>query len=163
MNSEKGEATFIVLVTTALILIFILFIAMVAFLNNVNLVVHNLKNDLFLIGRNTLFSINRNLLGEDIESFYEVDFERLISEGIRNSWKLDNNLKSTEGIIKEAQIIEIKLLKKGDLDRIKKKIVTVPTIHIAVLVKIKPIIFSNILEDKFNFKLHEDIKIEKYN
>lgn len=163
MNSEKGDATFIVLVTTALILIFILFLAMVVFLNNVNLIVHNLKNDLFLIGRNTLFSIDRNLLGEDIESFYDVDFERLVSEGMKKSWKLDNSLKGTTGLVKEAKIIDVRLLKRGDLDEIKNKIVEVPTVHILVMVKIKPIIFSSFFEDKFNFKLHEDIRIEKYN
>ena len=163
MNSEKGDATFIVLVTTGLILIFILFIAMVVFLNNVNLLVHNLKNDLFLIGRNTLFAIDRDLLGEDIESFYEVDFERLISEGMQESWKLDNGLIGKGRIVEEAQIIEVKLLKKGEFDEIDSKIVDVPTVHIAVMVKIKPIIFSSILADKFIFKLHEDIRLDKYN
>lgn len=163
MNSEKGEATFIVLVTTALILLFILFLAMVVFINNVNLIVHNLKNDLFLIGRNTLFSIDRNMLGEDIESFYELDFERLILEGMQESWKLDDTLKGMGGIIEEAQIIEVELLKRGELDNIKNRIVEVPTVHIAVTVKLKPIIFSNLFENKFNFKLHEDIRIEKYN
>jgi len=119
MNSEKGEATFIVLVTTALILIFVLFLTMVVFLNNVNLIVHNLKNDLFLIGRNSLFSIDRDMLGEDIESFHELNFERLISEAMQESWKLDDALKGKGGIVEEAQIIEVGLLKRGELDNIK--------------------------------------------
>ena len=162
MNSEKGEATFIVLVTTALILIFILFLVMVVFLNNVNLIVHNLKNDLFLIGRNILFAIDRDMLGEDVESFYEIDFERLIEEGIKESWKLDDNLKGA-GIVKEAKIIEVGLLKKGEKDEMNNKLVKVPTVHITVSVKIKPIIFSSIFEDRFIFNLHQDIRIEKYN
>ena len=162
MHSEKGEATFIVLVTTALILIFILFLSIVVFLNNVNLTVHNLKNDLFLIGRNTLFSLDRNMLGEDIESFYEVDFEKLITEGIRASWKLDDNLMGT-GIVQEAKILKVSLLRRGEYDEIKNKTVEIPTIHIAVKVKIRPIIFTNLFENKFYFKLHEDIRIEKYN
>jgi len=163
MSSENGDATFIVLITTALILIFILFLAMIVFLNNVNLIVHNLKNDLFLIGRNTLFAIDRDMMGEDIESFYEVDFEKLVKEGMCKAWNLDDNLKGDGGIVKEANLSEVKLLKRGEVDIIKNKAVKVPTIHILVKVKITPIIFTSVFKDKFIFNLHEDVRIEKYN
>jgi len=103
------------------------------------------------------------MLGEDIESFYEVDFEKLVSEGMKKSWKLDDTLKGTGGIVEEVKILEVKLLRRGELDSIENKIVKVPTVHIAVSVKIKPVIFNDVFEDKFIFKLHEDIRIEKYN
>ena len=67
------------------------------------------------------------------------------------------------GIVQDAKIIEVKLLRRGDNDDIKNKKVEVTTIHILVAVKIKPIIFSSIFAEKFVFNLHEDIRIDKYN
>ena len=89
-------------------------------------------------------------------------FERLISEAIKVSWKLDDSLKGT-GLISEVKIIEVGLMKNGEVDEIKNKIVEVPTVHILVEVKVKPIILNSFFEDKFRFKLHEDVRIEKYN
>ena len=42
-------------------------------------VFHNIKNDLYMINRNVLFSLQRDMLGEDEYDFYEKEVIRCTS------------------------------------------------------------------------------------
>jgi len=158
---NKGSTAFTVAIVVLLIMILFTFFAVIVFKNNVNLVLHNLKNDLYLISRNSIFSIEKNVMGEDVNEIDEYDLKYYISNEIREAWNLGYGLQDGTGIIKSTDILELEVLDVGDEDAINGKKVTCLTVHMVVGVKVKPIILNKIFDDIFYFKLHEDLKLDK--
>ena len=158
---NKGSMIFTVIFAVFLIMILFTFFTVIVFKNNVNLVLHNLKNDLYLISKNSVFSIERNIMGEDIEEIDEYELEYYISNEIRQAWNLNYSLKNGKGIIKSADILELEVLNAGDKDPVSGKMMDSFSVHIVVGVKVKPIILISMFEDIFYFKLHEDLKLNK--
>lgn len=163
IEKEKGSSIFTVSVFVSLLLCFMVFFSIVVSKNTINLIIHEAKSDLYLINRNAIFAIQRDLMGEDIESLDEEELEILIKEGMKSSWGLNNRLSNGDGIIKSAQIVEVDVLEEGDWDSITKKEVSNLIVHTVVKIKIVPIIFASILKESYEFNLHEDFKIEKMN
>jgi len=158
---EKGSMVFTVSVVVLLMMVLFTFFAIIVFKNNVNLVLHNLKNDLYLISKNSVFSIERNVMGEDVEEIDEYELKYYISQEIREAWNLNWGLNNGTGIIKSADILDLQVLNDGDKDDISGKRADCLTVHMVVGVKVKPIILNSIFEDIFYFKLHEDLKLNK--
>jgi len=158
---KRGSMFFIVGVVVFLMIVLFTFFAIIVFKNNVNLVLHGLKNDLFLISRNSIFSIEKNLMADDIERIDEDDLKHYISNEISEVWNLDYRLSNGRGIIKSADILELEVLEEGDNDSVSGKEAKCFTVHLVVGVKVKPIILNQIFDDIFYFKLHEDLKLNK--
>lgn len=159
--AKKGSMVFTVGFVVLLIIVLFTFFAVIVFKNNVNLVLHNLKNDLYLISRNSIFSIQRNVMGEDVEEINEYELKYYISNEIREVWNLNYALKNGSGIIQSADILELEVLNSGDIDSVSGKRVDCFLVHVVIGVKVKPIIFNSLFEDIFYFKLHEDLKLNK--
>lgn len=159
--NKKGNVTLsITLFVCILMGIFILF-AIVISKSTFNLMVHEAKSDLYLTGRNVIFAIQRDLMGEDIES---VDYDELVErleKGFCETWSLDKKLKNGEGLIKEVDIEELYFLEAYDNDPVTSRATPGFSLHMVVKVKFMPILFSNLLGDKCEFSLHEDIQIQK--
>ena len=152
--SQKGNITFSVSLFIVLLLCLMLVFGIVVSKNVVNLILHEVKGDLYMINRNAIFSIQRDAMGEDIEKFYELSEITATRDKIKR-------LANGEGLIKSAKILNVFVLEEGEFDSITKKSVDNLTVHTEVKVKILPIIFKSILEEKYEVNIHEDYRIQK--
>jgi len=161
LKKENGNAILSVSVFVCVIMVVLILFIIVISKSTFNLIVHEAKSDLYLVGRNVVFAIQRDLMGEDIESVDYDEMLRKVENGICKTWNLDGNLKNGDGIIKEAKIEQLCFLETYDCDPVTKRPTSSFSLHMLVRVKFIPIIFSNFLDGKCEFSLHEDIKIEK--
>lgn len=161
LKKENGSITFPVGVMVFLVLIFIFLFFIIVSKSTVNMALHEIRSDLYLITRNAIFAIQKDLMGEDINCLYEDELETLIAEGIEKSWGLDSKLKNGQGLIEGAKIKNITVLEEGDLDPVDKKLSDSLIVHTVINVKIKPIIFQSLLKDKSEFEFHTDLQIKK--
>lgn len=158
---ENGSIIFPVGVMVFLLLIFIFLFFIIISKSMVNMVLHEIRSDLYLINRNAIFAIQKDLMGEDISCLYEEDLTELIEEGMIVSWGLDNKLKNGKGLIEQAKIKDILVLEEGDFDPVKKLLNEELTVHTVIKVKVKPVIFKSMLENKCEFEFHTDLSIDK--
>lgn len=161
LKKERGSIIFPVGIMVFLLLIFMFLFFVVVSKSTFNMVLHEIRSDLYLISRNAIFAIQKDLMGEDISCLYEGEIEDLIYEGIRTSWELDGRLKNGQGLIKEAKIKNVLVLGDGDLDPVDKEISEELMVHTVIKVKVKPVIFKSLLEDKSEFEFHTDLQIDK--
>ena len=161
LKGEKGTIILPVGIMIFLILIFMMLFFIIVSKSTINMVIHEIRSDLYLINQNAVFAIQKDLMGEDISKLYESELEELIAEGIKKSWDLNNKLKNGQGLIEEARIKNILVLEKGDIDPIDREIKDELTVHTAIGVKIKPVIFRSLLQDKSEFEFHTDLQIDK--
>lgn len=160
-KSQKGSITLPVGIMIFLVLIFMMIFFVIVSKSAVNMVLHEIRSDLYLITKNAVFAIQRDLMGEDISCLYEDELEELIKNGIINSWNLDDRLKSGKGLIQQAKICEVLVIEAGEQDEVTGKIVDELTVHTVIKVKIKLLIFRSLLEDKSEFEFHTDLRINK--
>ena len=78
-----------------------------------------------------------------------------------SNWDLDSKLKNGKSLIEEAKIKEVFVLEEGEVDWIAGDIKDNLVVHTVINVKIKPVIFKGLLEEKCKFDFHHDINIEK--
>ena len=161
LKKEKGSILFPVGVMVFLILIFMFLFFIVVSKSAVNMVLHEIRSDLYLINQNAIFAIQKDLMGEDISCLYEGELETLIANGMENSWGLDSRLKNGRGLIEEAKIKSILVLEEGDLDPVNKELSDSLMVHTVIKVKVKPVIFESLIKDKSEFEFHTDLQIKK--
>lgn len=160
---EEGNITFSVSIFVTLLLVIMVLFAIIISKSTVNLLLHEARSDLYLINRNAIFAIQRDLMGEDISSLYEEELEELIEDGMKNAWRLDKKLKNGDGVIKSAKLGEVTVLAEGEEDKVTDEVVDDLTVHTVVKIEFVPIIFNKLLKDTYEFNLHGDIKIKKMN
>lgn len=160
-NKEKGSIIFPVGLMVFLLLIFMMIFFVIVSKSTMNMVLHEIRSDLYLINQNAVFAIQKNLMGEDISALYESELEELIAEGMITSWGLNNRLKNGEGLIEEVKIKEVAVLEEGELDTAKNEIVENLMVHTIIKVKVKPVIFKSLLANKSEFEFHTDSSINK--
>lgn len=158
---KKGMAGSLIAGIILSVIVFLMIFFVVIFKNNLNSVLHNLRTEVYMISQNSIFALERDLVAKDIYSVYESDIEKFIKEEIRLEWKLDENLKNGQGIVKEANILDISLLDKGDVDNVTNKTVESMTIHVLIEVHVKQMILKSIFTDDMIFKMHEDVRVKK--
>lgn len=161
LKSEKGIISFPVGIMISLILIFMILFFIIVSKSTINMVIHEIRGDLYLINQNAIFAIQKDLMGEDFSCLYENELEELIAEGVKKSWGLNDKLKNGKGLIEEAKIKNILVLEEGEQDPIDKEIKDELTVHTAIKVKIKPVIFRSLIQDKSEFEFHTDLSINK--
>ncbi len=90
-------------------------------------------------------------MGEDINNFYEKDVKNLVIEEIKRQWNVDVSQDTGNGIFDKVDIENAKIIKENE------KMYIETTLNI----KLKPVIFKNILQDKLAFRTKERLKVEK--
>ena len=115
LKREKGSVMFPVGMMVFLILIFMFLFFIIVCKSTVNMVLHEIRSDLYLINQNAIFAIQKDLMGEDLSCLYESELETLIADGMKQSWKLNNQLQNGQGLIRGAQIKNVIVL-EDDID-----------------------------------------------
>lgn len=161
IRSEKGNIIFSVSIFGSILLVFFILFAIIISKSNFNLLIHEARSDIYLIARNAVFALEREMMGEDIE---EADYDRLldlVEQGMKETWDLDGRLKNGRGLIKQAKIEELMFLETYDTDPVTYKVTPTFSLHIVVKLSFKPIILTSVIEDKYEIFIHEDIRMEK--
>ena len=161
IKQENGSITFSVGIMVFLLLIFMVLFFIIVSKSTMNMVLHEIRSDLYLINRNAIFAIQKDLMGEDINYLYNDELRALIKDGIIASWNLDNKLKNGQGLIAEANIGQVLVIEEGEIDFVKKELSEELKVHTVIKVKVKPVIFQSLLKDKNEFEFHTDIPIRK--
>ena len=112
---------------------------------------HEITNDLYLINRNVLMALSHDLMGEDINSFYEEDVKKLVEEEIKRQWNIDVSCDTEYGKIARVDIIDAKIINEKDKMYIETEL----------NIKLRPVLFNSILKDKLCFNTIKRVKVEK--
>ena len=112
---------------------------------------HEITNDLYIINRNVLMALSHNLMGEDINSFYEEDVKKLVEEEIKRQWNIDVSCDTEFGKISRVEIIEAKIINEKDKMYIESEL----------NIKLRPVLFNSVLKDKLCFSTIKRVKVEK--
>ena len=149
--SNKGSIYAGILIFYIVMFIFLMFLGITIYHIVITGELHTIKNDLYLINRNVLLALDREQMGEDINSFYEKDVKNMVTEEIKRQWNVDVSQDMGYGIFNKVDVENAKIIKENE----KMYIETVLNI------KLKPIIFQNILQGKLVFRTKERLRVEK--
>lgn len=151
MSNNKGSVVLSCLMLFCGVAVIIMFTAVAAYQQMIVGVMHNIKNDLYMVNRNVLLALERDSMGEDNYGFYEKDVKGLIQDEIKRLWNTDVSCNTEHGIIDRADVLEAKIINKNKEMEIETKL----------KIKLKPLIFSEVLTDKLVFQTKESTKIRK--
>jgi len=151
MKKNKGSISAILILFSGFIMLFMLFFGVALFEIVITGELHEIKNDLYLINRNVLMALNHEVMGEDINSFYELEVKKLVEEEIKRLWNVDVSSDTTDGKFAKIDVIDAKIV---DDDK---------RMYIESLFRInlRPVLFGEILKDKLVFIAKERVKVEK--
>lgn len=149
--NNKGSVYAGLLIFFVILVIFLLFFGVTAYKTIIMGELHTIKNDLYMINRNVLLALQRDVMGEDINSFYEQDVSSRIKEEIKRLWNVDVSCVTERGFIKRVDVESAKII--NDANRI--------YIESILDIQLRPVIFESILKDKLIFKSKEIVKVEK--
>lgn len=149
--SNKGNIYAGVLILYAVMFMLFTFFGVAVFETVITGEFHTIKNDLFLINRNVLVELQRDIMGEDKNAFYEENVEKRLAEEIKRQWKLDVSSVTEYGFIRKIDIESAKIIKEKDKMYIES----------VFNIQLRPVVFVEALKDKLVFKTKEVVKVEK--
>lgn len=158
IKSDNGSVAIISMIFIAIALIIIMFIITI-FMSSVNSALHGIKTDMYTINKSAILSVNKNKANIDNFDYNKKEYKKYFLEMIKKNYNLNENLKNEEGLIQKIEIKEYEIYKKGTRDNFTDEKCDDVTIHTVLEIKLKPIIMSELLKDKFNFILHEDVNL----
>lgn len=149
--NNRGSIYAVTLVFFVFLMLFLTFFGITAFQIIITGQLNNIKNDMFLINRNVLMALQRDVMGEDKNSIYEQDVEKLIEEEIKRQWNVDVYSVTDKGFIYKVEVTQAKVISLEDKMYIE-----------SILdIELRPLIFEKFLEGKLKFKANETVKVEK--
>ena len=149
--SNKGSVYAGILLFYIFFFIFFIFFGITVFQIIITAELSTIKNDMYLINRNVLLSLQRDVMGEDMCAFYEKDVKSLVEDEIKRQWNTDVSCFTDRGFIYKVEVDKAKIVTLEDKMYIESMLD----------IELKPIIFRDILEGKLKFKANEYVKVEK--
>lgn len=151
MKNNKGNVSFCVILFGTTVLLFLILFGTALFEIITIGEFHEIKNDLYLINRNVLMALSRDLMGADINAFYEGNVKDLIAEEIKRQWKIDVSCDLAKGRFVRVDINDAKIISEGDKMYIESEL----------KIKLRPVIFEAVLKDNLVITTVEKVKVEK--
>lgn len=149
--NNRGSIYMGLIVFYLLFFIFLMFFAIVVFQIITMGELHNIKNDMFLINRNALFALQRDIMGEDVNAFHNEKVKKLLEEEIKRQWNIDVSSDSDRGFIKRVDIKKAQIINLSDKMYIESELD----------IELRPLILKDMLNRKLSFKATESVKVEK--
>jgi len=151
MKNNRGNISFTVALFGVIVLLFLIFFGTALFEIITIGEFHEIKNDLYLINRNVLMALSRDVMGEDINAFYEDNVKELIAEEIKRLWNIDVSCDLGQGRFIRVDINSAKIINEDDKMYIESEL----------NIKLRPVILGAVLKDSLNFTTMEKVKVEK--
>lgn len=149
--NNRGSIYAGLLIFYVILFAFLMFFGITAYKTIIMGEIHTIKNDLYLMNRNVLLALQRDVMGEDVNAFYEQDVEDKIKEEIKRQWDVDVSCVTETGFIRRVDIESAKIISDNDKMYIES----------ILNIQLRPIIFQDVLQDKLVFKTKEVVKVEK--
>lgn len=157
MINNKGNTLIIGIIFVALI-ITILFFVCAVFVGETNSILYNIKLDMYSINKSAIVSVNKGITSRSKNIDYDKnEYLKFFKDMIKKNYGLDESLSNQGGLIQKVDIVDYEIYKKGKKDLYTNEKLQDVTIHSVIKVKIKPVIFEDLLRDKFVFEIHEDV------
>ena len=148
---NRGSVYAGVLMFYVFLALFLMFFSITLFQIIITGELNNIKNDMYLINRNVLMSLQRDVMGEDKNAIYGQDVKKLIEEEIKRQWNVDVSSITDRGFIYKVEVDNAKITSLEDKMYIE-----------SVLdIELRPVIFNKFLEGKLKFEANECVKVEK--
>ncbi len=158
-NTNKGNSFIIGIIFVALIIIVLFFVCAV-FVGETNSLLYNIKLDMYSINKSAIISVNKGATSRSrIIDYDKKEYLNYFKEMIKKNYNLDDNLSNLNGLVQKVDIVDYEVYRKGKKDRYTNNRVDNTTIHSVIKVSIKPVIFEDLLKDRFVFDIHEDVSM----
>jgi len=148
---NKGNIYIGALIFYVFLFLFFMFFGIAIFQITITSELHNIKSDMYLINRNVLLALQRDIMGEDKNSFYEQDVKKLVEEEIKRLWNADVSCITERGFVYKVNV------KSAYITNEKEKMYIESVFNI----ELRPIVFREILQGKLVFDVEESVKVEK--
>lgn len=156
MKNQKGNIMIISILFVLAVLIIFVFIVSV-FISQVNNTLYRIKTEMYMLNRDGIIAINKNIANQGILSYSEKAYKEQFEKSLKENYGLDENLENEDGLIEKIEIKEYKILDKNKKDSYTKQKVKEVTLHTVIEVELKPIILKSFLDKIFIFDVHEDV------
>jgi len=142
--NKKGNVFVVSTFFIAGVLVILLFTVLI-FVSEINSLLYNIKLDMYSINKSAVISVNKGITSREKFSYDKDTYKEYFIKMLKANYKLDDELKNNNGVIQSVKVLEY------DIRSTQKD----TTIYSVIEVKVKPIIFSNMLKDLFTFEIHE--------
>lgn len=152
--NKKGDINIFLMFIITMFMVLIVFITTEAiFLNHINSYLHTVKLDMFMINKSACLALNRNYENQELSSINKDEYLKYFRNVLTQNYDLDNNLRNGTKLINKIDILEYEYLNDEKTNE--------PKISATIGVKIEPLVFKELLEDKFYFRIHEDVFLKR--
>ncbi|MBO5143836.1 MAG: hypothetical protein J6C46_12755 [Clostridia bacterium] len=160
--NKKGNILIFSVLFIAMILVVFLFVIII-YISEINSLLYNIKLDMYSINKSAIIAVNKGITSREKFSYDKETYEQYFKKMLSVNYNLNEDLKNEDGLIMQAKVLDYDVITKGKKDKYIGEIVKDTTIHSLIEVKIKPIIFKNLLEEQFTFEIHEDVILNTVN
>lgn len=160
MKNRQGNVFIVALFFVAIVLILFVFIGCI-FIGHTNSLLYNIKLDMYSMNKSAIISVNKGETSRYGFSYDRNSYKKCFEDLLKKNYKLDDDLKSKSGLIKEVKVVQYDVYNPGKKDKYTGKKLRDSTIHSVISVKVKPIIMEDLLENLFTFDIHEDVVLNE--
>ncbi len=157
-RKESGEILSISMIFVAIVIIIFMF-TLAIFMSHINNVLYNFKIDMYSLNRSAIIAINKYETSIDNFSYNKNAYKNEFIKGLKSNYELNENLENEDKLISKVEIIDYEIYEDNRKDEYTGKRCDGRVIHTVMNIKIKPIIFKNLLENIFVFTIHEDVSL----
>ena len=158
--TKKGNAFIISIFFVAIIICIFAFI-MAVFVGETNSLLHNIKLDMYSINKSAIVSVNKGVTSREEFNYDKKDLQKYFEELLKANYNLNDDFKNEDGLVREIEIIQYDILKKGKRDEYSNERLNNNTIHAVIRVRVRPVFMENDLKDVFTFYIHEDVALNE--
>lgn len=159
-KSKKGNVFIISIFFVAVVICVFAFI-MVIFIGETNSLLHNIKLDMYSINKSAIVSVNKGITSREQFNYDKKDLQKHFEELLKANYNLNSDFKNKDGLVREIEIIEYDILKKGKKDNYSNVKLKNNTVHSVIKVRVRPIFMEDTLKDVFTFYIHEDVALNE--
>ena len=160
LKSKTGNAFIISIFFVAIIICIFAFI-MAIFVGETNSLLHNIKLDMYSINKSAIISVNKGITSREDFDYDKKELKKYFEDLLKKKYKLNDDFKNAEGLVREVEVIQYDILKKGKKDDYSKEKLKNNVIHAVIKVRVRPIFLEDTLKDVFTFYIHEDVSLNE--
>lgn len=158
--NNRGNAFLISIFFVAVIIAIFIFIGIV-YASEASAIAYNIKLDMYSINKSAIISVNKGITSREKFSYDKKSYEKYFKEALIKNYNLNDNLKSSVGLVREIEILQYDILSNKEKDGYTGKSNDDTTIHSVIRVKIRPLFNIDALERACTFNIHEDVALNE--
>jgi hypothetical protein len=159
--NKGGTNLLLIIVLMGFSVMILLLFAAAVFVSHLNSLLYTIKVDMFTINRSAILALNRETEKGNIDSIDRNSYYNYFKKVLQYNYNLDSDLRSGNKFIEKIDILQYEYYSNSVVDNVSGKLLTEPTIHTEIGVKVTPIVFGDIFADLFYIHIHQDVKVKR--